>query len=285
MIEYPKCYWIWNYRLWLLHEANARLEAEIARDLWNRELALVGKMLTRDSRNFHGWSYRRLVVGQLESSKLQGKSMVETEFEYTTKMVKAHLSNFSAWHYRSKLIPRLLIERGASDTERRQFLDNGLSPCRTCPDTSPNTIAEFELITNAMYADAYPYAQSVWFYYQFLMTTLVDAVGHATITPNFTADDRIAYVATQLASLRDMLDGAEDCKWIYIALLEYTLALSRMRSRQPRDEEKEECRAWLAEVRKLDPFRAGRWDDVEMELRGLDVEARAGSGAGAGAGV
>jgi geranylgeranyl transferase type-2 subunit alpha len=134
MVEYPKCYWIWNYRLWLLHEANERLETEIARDLWNRELVLVGKMLTRDSRNFHGWAYRRGVVAQLESSKLQGKSMVESEFEYTTKMVKAHLSNFSAWHYRSKLIPRLLAERGANELERREFLDNGLSmqPPRDC---------------------------------------------------------------------------------------------------------------------------------------------------------
>jgi geranylgeranyl transferase type-2 subunit alpha len=128
MVEYPKCYWIWNYRLWLLNEANKRLEVQVAREFWTRELGLVGKMLTRDSRNFHGWSYRRGVVAQLESSKLQGKSMVESEFEYTTKMVKAHLSNFSAWHYRSKLIPRLLTERGASDAERRKFLDNGPSP-------------------------------------------------------------------------------------------------------------------------------------------------------------
>ena len=125
MVEYPKCYWIWNYRLWLLNEANERLEAETARQLWNRELVLVGKMLTRDSRNFHGWAYRRGVVAQLESSKLGGRSMVESEFEYTTKMVKAHLSNFSAWHYRSRLIPKLLTERAASDLERCQFLDNG----------------------------------------------------------------------------------------------------------------------------------------------------------------
>jgi geranylgeranyl transferase type-2 subunit alpha len=131
MVEYPKCYWIWNYRLWLLHEGNKRLEPDTARDLWNRELALVGKMLTRDSRNFHGWGYRRDVVSQLESPELHGTSMAETEFEYTTKMVKANLSNFSAWHYRSKLIPRLLDERAASDVERRKLLDDGLSPVRS----------------------------------------------------------------------------------------------------------------------------------------------------------
>lgn len=107
------------------------------------------------------------------------------------------------------------------------------------------------------------------------MTTLVDYVGHATITPSFTDEDRIEYVTRQLVNLRDMLDGAEDCKWIYIALLEYTLALSRMRSRQPLDEEKEECRAWLTELRKLDPLRAGRWDDTDKVLRCLDADSRA----------
>jgi geranylgeranyl transferase type-2 subunit alpha len=125
-----------------------------------------------------------------------------------------------------------------------------------------------------MYADAYPYAQSVWFYYQFLMTTLVDHVGHATITPNLTDEDRIEYVTKQLVNLRDMLVGAEDCKWIYIALLEYTLALSQMQNRQLHEVEKEECRSWLTELRKLDPLRSGRWDDVEKALKWLDADSR-----------
>jgi geranylgeranyl transferase type-2 subunit alpha len=127
MIKYPKCYWIWNYRLWLLQQANERLEPDVARELWNRELVLVGKMLVRDSRNFHGWGYRRIVVSELESAKLNGKSMVESEFEYTTKVIYGDkgLSNFSAWHRRSKLIPRLLDEQNADDAARRQFLDDG----------------------------------------------------------------------------------------------------------------------------------------------------------------
>lgn len=127
MMKFPKCYWLWNYRLWLLRQANERLDPDIARQLWTSELTLVGKMLVKDSRNFHGWGYRRMVVSELESKKLNGKSMVETEFEYTTKMIHGQngLSNFSAWHRRSKLIPRLLDERGADDSVRRQFLEDG----------------------------------------------------------------------------------------------------------------------------------------------------------------
>jgi len=252
MLKYPKCYWLWNYRLWLLQEANKRLEANVARELWIRELALVGKMLVKDSRNFHGWGYRRTVVSELESPKLNGKSMLESEFEYTTKMIHGDkgLSNFSAWHRRSKLIPRLLDERNADDATRRKFLDD-----------------EFDLIISAMYTDSYPYAQSAWFYYQFLMTTLIDYVGRATITPNFTSLDRSEYVTRQLAILKDMLDGAEDCKWIYIALIEYTMALCQIEEREPDCDEKQDCKAWLAELRKLDPMRNGRWDDLEESLR------------------
>lgn len=87
-------------------------------------------MLNLDSRNFHGWGYRRVIVKALESenngSKDRGDSMAEAEFEYTTKMIRANLSNFSAWHYRSKLIPRLLDERQADDKARLEMLDEGV---------------------------------------------------------------------------------------------------------------------------------------------------------------
>jgi len=99
------------------------------------------------------------------------------------------------------------------------------------------------------------------------MTTLIDHVGHATITPNFTKSDRTEYVTRQLVNLKDMLVGAEDCKWIYNALLEYTLALCEIEKRQPRDDEKQDCSSWLTELRKLDPLRSGRWDSVENTLR------------------
>jgi geranylgeranyl transferase type-2 subunit alpha len=125
LLKYPKCYWIWNYRLWLLQQGKKRLPVGTARKLWQMELGLAAKMLSRDSRNFHGWGYRKMIVAELESAELQGASMVESEFEYTTKMINANLSNFSAWHSRGKLIPRLLNERRASDAERRKFLDSG----------------------------------------------------------------------------------------------------------------------------------------------------------------
>ncbi len=206
----------------------------------------MGKMLALDSRNFHGWGYRRTVVEAIE--RLGDISMAEKEFEYTTKMIKTNLSNFSAWHYRSQLIPRLLNERNARREARAKFLDG-----------------EFELITSALYTD--PYDQSLWFYHQFLMATLDTTNPQAGIILSpCTNSDRKMYLEQEVTSVREMLDGAEDCKYIYQALLEY--------ARRWRDlggeVEKTDMKEWLGELRKLDPLREGRWRDLEKVL-GLEV--------------
>lgn len=127
--KFPKCYWTWGYRLWILNKSKELLSPAEAYTFWQKELGLVGKMLTLDSRNFHGWEYRRKIVVALESfspGHVPGNgSMVEEEFAYTTRMIENNLSNFSAWHRRSKLIPQLLSKRQATGYERRNFLDQG----------------------------------------------------------------------------------------------------------------------------------------------------------------
>lgn len=202
-------------------------------------------MLALDSRNFHGWGYRRQVVDEIE--KLSAKSMVEQEFEYTTKMIKTNLSNFSAWHYRSQLIPRLLVERQAGSEERKKMLDS-----------------EFELITQALYTD--PYDQSLWFYHQYLMSTL-DESNHqsASILDPCTNDDRLHYLEQELDNVKEMLDGAEDCKYIYQALLEYSQRYLEVEAGNKKVTTVE-IKGWLEELRKIDPLREGRWTDLEHSL-------------------
>jgi geranylgeranyl transferase type-2 subunit alpha len=125
LMDYPKCYWMWNYRRWILDLAIERLDVAMARRVWEEELGLDTKMLARDRRNYHAWAYRRYLILRLESAELGGKSMVEEEFAYTKKMILGDLSNFSAWHNRSKLIPRLLEERRVTDDERLLFFKDG----------------------------------------------------------------------------------------------------------------------------------------------------------------
>jgi geranylgeranyl transferase type-2 subunit alpha len=251
MLKFPKCYWMWNHRLWLLTQATKRLPIPVARRFWQDELGLVGKMLGKDSRNFHGWGYRRHLISQLEAPELSedGKttSLAEEEFAYTTKMIRSNLSNFSAWHYRGKLMPRLLDERNATKEERMKLLDS-----------------EFKLIQEALYTD--PADQSLWKYHQFLMWTLgPDRSNASVIVTNLTNHDRLELYEREINNIKEMVDPDEECKWIYQALLQYNAeylefdAGNKLVSTM-------EMREWLEELRKLDPLRKGRWDDLEKKL-------------------
>ena len=86
---WPKCYWLWNHRLWTLEQANVFLSPEDAHVFWEGELKLVRMMLSKDERNFHGWMYRRIVVERIENPA-HGKhtSRVKSELEFAKGMIQ-----------------------------------------------------------------------------------------------------------------------------------------------------------------------------------------------------
>lgn len=132
----PKVYWIWNHRVWCLeHYPNSPLK------IWLKELAIVGKLLEMDARNFHGWHYRRYIVSTVE--RLSGNCLNSQEFEYTTAKINQNISNFSAWFQRTNIIEHMLARDQIADKE--SFIDD-----------------EFQYIKNAMFTDAED--QSVWTY-------------------------------------------------------------------------------------------------------------------------
>ncbi|KAF2424414.1 geranylgeranyl transferase type II alpha subunit [Tothia fuscella] len=245
LIQYPKCYWIWNYRLWLLEEAEKQVDKGTTVRLWKDELALVGKMLDRDERNFHGWGYRRNIVSQLERlAEPEQKTMAEQEFAYTSKMMRAALQNFSALHYRLKLIPKLLDERQADGAARRKMLDE-----------------ELESMQEALID---PFNQSAWFYHQYLMSTLSeDCPRDAAIVLDLSRDDRIHYYEQEVERIKEMLEDFDDCKWIYEALVQYSIEYHQLTDIKP----KNDLQFWLDELQRLDPMRSGRWKDLREALK------------------
>ncbi|KAF4961609.1 hypothetical protein FSARC_10138 [Fusarium sarcochroum] len=247
LLEFPKCYWIWNYRLWTLDRAIERLDVSLARRIWEEELGLVSKMLTKDRRNFHAWGYRRHVVAQLESPVLNGQSLVEPEFQYTTKKIHEDLSNFSAWHNRSQLIIRLLDERKSDDESRKEFLDK-----------------ELELVRDAL--NVGPEDQSLWYYHQFLVLNLADPTSKRQIAPVLTLEERKSYIDREVTDIKDLLEDYDDIKWIYQALIEYAIAQRQLTGQPFESESQSDVTSWLENLRKLDPKRNGRWSDLEKEL-------------------
>ncbi|KAL7794260.1 hypothetical protein V8C37DRAFT_401559 [Trichoderma ceciliae] len=249
LMEFPKCYWIWNFRQWLLSQAILRLPLLAARKIWETELGLVSRMINKDQRNYHAWGYRRLVVAQLESSELNGKSMAEDEFAYTTKMIRQSLSNFSAWHNRSQLIPKVLAQRGADGEARAAFL-----------------VEELNLVRDGL--NVGPEDQSLWYYHQFLVSQIVQGGNGQSIAPALTTAEKVAYLKHEIDEVKDLLDDYANIKWIYEALSEYALALERLeRSTGSNRNEASDLQTWLTKLRALDPMRTGRWNDVEQQAR------------------
>ncbi|KAI1276473.1 hypothetical protein F5Y07DRAFT_389230 [Xylaria sp. FL0933] len=248
LLEFPKCYWIWKYRKWLLEQAILRLPRPVASSVWEAELALASKMLVKDRRNFHAWGYRRYLVARLESADLLGRSLAEDEFAYTTKMIRNDLSNFSAWHNRSRLMFRVLDERSADDAVRTAFLET-----------------ELNLVQEAL--NVGPEDQSLWYYHRYLISQVIGSKDRPTITPNSSTEQKISYLEREVEFIKDLLEDYSDIKWLYEALLEYSLALRNLQPNATGEEgQGEGPKFWLNELRKLDAMQTGRWNDVERDI-------------------
>ena len=85
------------------------------------------------------------------------------------------------------------------------------------------------------------------------------------MAPGLSDSDRLKYVSSEIDFIHMLLDMAEDCKWVYQALIEYTMLAARIRGSMD-EEERDYVRTWLEELKKLDPLRKGRWMDLEKQL-------------------
>ncbi|ORX91828.1 geranylgeranyltransferase type II [Basidiobolus meristosporus CBS 931.73] len=241
----PKSYWVWNHRRWVLHT--------MPEPNWKRELHLVGKMLDLDSRNFHGWSYRRSVVAELR--KISPNEEIDaTEFAYTTSKINQSFSNGSAWHYRSKLLPSVLLQTPAN--QRSALLEN-----------------EYELVKAAFYTD--PEDQSAWIYHRWLIgkswnpgTTSENSQhthGEKISTSNVIESiglDRVKILEREIEAVRELVEIEPECKWP-LQTLSYLQNELRITTAS---DMAEEIREHLTTLQVIDQLRKGRYQDLQDAL-------------------
>lgn len=269
LATHPKCYWLWNHRLWTLHRSTQLLAPPLSADFWHSELTLVSMMLRRDPRNFHGWMYRRLVVAHI------AQSLVESEFAYTTKLLQGAggMSNYSAWHNRSTLIPRLLAERAAGPQERLDFLEDELA------------LVHRNVATN-------PHDSALWFYHRWLVASNAEGAEDC-VAPGMKPRVKVMMVRDEVEGLKELVEGGVEGRGILKALVGYVGLLQRLRKEVQRagevaqgaeeddddeedeevDEERErgEMRGWLERLVVIDPMRAGRYRDLGRVELGVGV--------------
>ncbi|GMH52053.1 hypothetical protein TL16_g05294 [Triparma laevis f. inornata] len=183
----PKSYPSWFHRKWsFLHFPTSPISSEIT---------LTTTFLKLDSRNFHCWNYRRFLISQqigvdsatgeikdlliksgfgcqllnqrtkinknVEFNQESCLSILLSEFEYTLELIKTNFSNYSAYHYRSHLLPLIhLLQTLDSESESEGYFRK-LAVVKK----------ELELVQQAIFTE--PSDQSSWWYQQFLFKYIV----------------------------------------------------------------------------------------------------------------
>lgn len=119
---------------------------------------LVEKFFQADSRNFHAWQYRRFIIEFMKNDKnvkLRNDIIDFDEFKFTTKMINKDISNYSAWHNRTKLLEKLFIKSPIidedieeNDTDLKEYLEYF-----NLKSKSKFLMKELILFKTAMYTD------------------------------------------------------------------------------------------------------------------------------------
>ena len=157
MMKNPKSYLLWYHRIWCLEkciEIEIKKEIPLEKSVLIGEIGLCNKFFKKDDRNFHCWNYRVKLLSLISIYfQKEFPKFVEEELKFTLEKITLNFSNFSAWLYRSKLIPIYFLHHNIkwNTKEALNFFKNDL-----------------ELIKKAIYTD--PKDQSPWNYLSWIIT-------------------------------------------------------------------------------------------------------------------
>jgi hypothetical protein len=141
-------------------------------------------------------------------------TILQTEWNFTTLKIRDNFSNFSAFHYRSKLWPLILQqEQQEADKDTVQSL----------------WTREFGLVENAVFTE--PDDQTAWWYHRFLLDSAARYYTTSTSTSTSTSNDTAVHndktsdhdwyknlLEQQKSQLEELAEEVADSKWVWLGL-------------------------------------------------------------------
>lgn len=218
----PKSYGAWHHRQYSLEKMSS--------PPWEQELVLCDKFLTMDERNFHCWDYRQVAAKRAASPP-------EEELQFTMERINNNFSNYSAWHYRSKLLPQV---HPNTDPNQSQILT----------DEAQNE--ELELVQNAAFTD--PEDSSAWFY----LTWLVEGQSRSRSRSSVSEATK-AVLLEQLDNCQQLLELEPDSKWPnYIKILLMKILDSQTYQ--------QDIVSTFDKLKDIDPMRKNYYEDMKNKF-------------------
>lgn len=196
----PKSYASWHHRRWVVEKRLVSLE---------NERALVSKLLDIDNRNFHAWGYRGFIIYLMGIPE-------NIELEYANIKISQNFSNYSAWHYKTALLPC------APDKDREALPFNSLEELLITNKKSPSLLSreqlddEYNLVKQALYTE--PADQSGWLYHRWLLSQSV----HRYQNDSKEADYLLNIITKEQDMCKEILDLEPGAKWPLLTLTRLT---------------------------------------------------------------
>lgn len=195
--------------------------------------------------------------------------ILQTEWDFAELKIRDNFSNFSAFHYRSKLLPVLLTLKQQQRTATTAAADN---------DTHDNVsqylqsviAAEFELVANAVFTE--PDDQTAWWYQRFLLDFMKHQQQQQHRDHDQDNDDWYdkSILQPHLEQLRELQQETDSSsKWVLIGVLQCLQYISTNSSTSTTTSSVDERRSILDTLIVIDSDRKERYKHL---LRQLDKE-------------
>jgi len=197
----------------------------------------------------------------------QAKQLIMTEWDFSTTLIQKNFSNYSAFHYRSKLIPLYLEiqqqhEKGDKEKKRLEL-----------------ATSELEIIQQAIFTE--PDDQTAWWYHHFIIGSFLQPLFISTTitTSNSNTNDNnkevlLNLLHQEIESIRELIemeDGVNKWGLLTVHDLLGKLRLLKSTSLQAQEEKeseeedkiiKEEQIAILESLIEIDPDRKMRYEHM-----------------------